>query len=45
MAQLVVVAIISGGGLEAEPDFGIPGINTLRIADVSAASISGSKAL
>ena len=39
MAQLAAVAIISGGGPEGEPDFGIPSINTLRIAAVSAASI------
>jgi hypothetical protein len=41
MAQLAAVAIISGGGPEAEPDFGMPAINTLRIAVVTAASISG----
>jgi hypothetical protein len=44
-AQLAARAIISGDGPVTEPDFGVPAINTLRIAVVIAASMSGSKGL
>ena len=36
---------IAGGGFKEEPDFGMPAINTLRMAEVTAASVNGSKAL
>jgi len=45
MAQLAAVVIITGGNPVIRPIFGIPSIKTRRIAAVTAASTSGSKAL